>query len=62
MEDVEHILFPALTEIGGDLLIDKNYDLVAILMPELEKASGEITIHDSVDTCDLGSYTEEYCY
>ena len=59
---VEHILFPVLTEIGGDWLMRDNDDLVTILMPELENASGEVTINDSVDTCDLGSYTEEYCY
>ena len=61
-EDVDDILFPVLTEIGGDWLIRNNDDLVTILMPELENAPGEVTIDASINTCDLGSYTEAYCY
>ena len=58
----ENILFPVLTEIGGDWFIRNNDDLTTILMPELENAPGEVTIDASINTCDLGSYTEAYCY
>ena len=59
----KHILFPVLTDVGGEFYILSNYVLETLLMPELKNISGEVRMSDvSINTCDLGSYTEAYCY
>ena len=61
------ISLPLLTTVGGKIRISYNDELTDISIPTLtsidndENDSAYISFNNSLQICDLGSYTDQYC-